>query len=286
MSRLGERDRTNGAQLTSGKRWVAGSPARRERLRSAGAVAITVLLIVGVWELLTVVLDVSPVLLRSPQQIFAVFAADPLLYLSNLWTTSYEILIAFAIAAVLGVVLAVIIVSSRLLQVTIYPILLVLQIVPKVAVAPLLIVFLGFGVLPKIVIGVLLAFFPVLVNTATGLRQADEEMLDLVRVLNGRRWQEFFWVRIPNALPFAFSGLKVGMTLAVIGAIIGEFVGANKGLGFLIVLANTQLNTDMAYAALILLSIIGVVLYGLVAWAERLLLPWARESKEQSMPVT
>lgn len=256
------------------------SPARRERLRAVLAVAATVALIVVIWEVLTAVLGLYPVILRSPQQIFAAFASDPTLYLMNAWTTCYEILIGFAIAAVLGVALAIVVVSSKLLQMTIYPLLLVLQIVPKVAIAPLLIVFLGFGILPKVVIGVLLAFFPILVNTAVGLRSADREIIELVRVLNGSRWQEFVRVRLPNALPFAFGGLKIGMTLAVIGAIIGEFVGANKGLGFILIQANTQLNTDQAYAALIIVSVIGLVLYGIVAWLEKLLLPWAREQKE------
>ncbi|MGH3098275.1 MAG: ABC transporter permease [Streptosporangiales bacterium] len=257
------------------------SSARRERLRAIGAVAGTIALIVIIWEILTAGLGLYPVIMRSPQQIWAVFAADPLLLLTNAWTTCYEILIGFAIAAVLGVALAIVIVSSKLLQMTIYPLLLVLQIVPKVALAPLLIVFLGFGILPKIVIAVLLAFFPILVNTAVGLRSADREIIELVRVLNGSRWQEFFRVRLPNALPFAFGGLKIGMTLAVIGAIIGEFVGANKGLGFILIQANTQLNTDLAYAALIIVSLIGLVLYGIVTWLEHLLLPWAREQKEQ-----
>lgn len=255
------------------------STARGQRFRGVIAVSATVALIVVIWEIVTAVLGLYPVVLRSPQQIFGAFASDPALYFMNAWTTCYEILIGFAVAAVLGVALAIVVVSSKLLQMTIYPLLLVLQIVPKVAIAPLLIVFLGFGVLPKVVIGVLLAFFPILVNTAVGLRSADREMVELVRVLNGSRWQEFVRVRFPNALPFTFGGLKIGMTLAVIGAIIGEFVGANKGLGFILIQANTQLNTDQAYAALIIVSLIGLVLYGIVAWLENLLLPWAREQK-------
>ncbi|MPZ62973.1 MAG: ABC transporter permease subunit [Propionibacteriales bacterium] len=283
MTQLDE-NRSGRTTVVGGVRRSGSSVSRNERVREVVAVTVTVLIIVGVWELLTAVLGVAPVVLRSPQQIFGEFATDPMLYLTHAWTTCYEILIGFAIATVLGVALAVVVVSSRLLQITIYPILLVLQIVPKVAVAPLLIVFLGFGVLPKVVIGVLLAFFPILVNTAIGLRSADREIIDLVRVLNGSRLQEFVHVRFPNAMPFAFGGLKLGMTLAVIGAIIGEFVGANKGLGFILIQANTQVNTDQAYAALIILSAIGLVLYGAVAWLESLLLPWAREVKEQGIP--
>lgn len=175
------------------------SARRWDQLRQAGAVTATVALILGVWELLTVAFDFMPIVLRSPQQIFGAVAEDPFLFLRNAWTTLYEIVIGFVIAAALGIVLAIVIVWSRILQITVYPILLLLQIVPKVAVAPLLIVFLGFGVLPKIVIGVLLALFPILVNTAVGLRSADREIIDLVRVLNGSRLQEFTRVRFPNA---------------------------------------------------------------------------------------
>jgi NitT/TauT family transport system permease protein len=187
------------------------------------------------------------------------------------------------VAGLLGVALAVAIVYSRFLQDTLYPIVLVLQVVPKVAIAPLLVVFLGFGPTPKIVIAVLIAFFPVVIDTVVGMRAVDREMLELVRVLNGSRLQEFTRVRFPFALPFIFSGLKVAMTFAVIGVIIGEFIGANSGLGYLLILANSQLQTEMSYAALTILSVIGIVLFGALSLLERIIVPWADHNQLEAV---
>lgn len=270
-----------GVQTQSPGRLVAHYlKARTERWRLAGAVAATAVVFLALWEVLTEVLGIWPVMLRSPQQIGAVLFGDFGMFLSHSYTTAYETLVGFLLAALIGIIFAILIVASRFLQLTIYPIFLVLQIVPKVAIAPLLIVMMGFGIWPKITLVILIAFFPILLSTAAGLRSADQEILDLVRVLNGSRWQEFIHVRLPNSLPFTFSGLKLGMTVALIGAIIGEFVGANEGLGFLIIIAQTSLNTDMAYAAIILVSLIGMLFYGLITALEYLLLPWARETKK------
>jgi len=125
------------------------------------------------------------------------------------------------------------------------------------------------------------AFFPVVVSTATGMRAADPELLDLVKVLKGSRWQEFVKIRFPYSLPFIFSGLKVAITLAVIGAIIGEFVGGNEGLGYLIVIANAELKTAMSFSSFILLSVMGLVLFGLIVVLERLMVPWGVTEEEE-----
>ncbi|MGH3118278.1 MAG: ABC transporter permease [Gaiellales bacterium] len=240
----------------------------------------TIVVLVALLEVLTTGFGIAPVVLQAPSAVFREIVDNVDLYVANTWTTTHEVIVGFAISAVLGVIVAIAIVYSRFLQDTVYPVVLILQIVPKVAVAPLLVVFLGFGTTPKIVIAVLIAFFPVVVNTAVGLRVVEKEMVDLVRVLNGSRLQEFTRVRVPNALPFIFSGLKLAMTFAVIGAIIGEFVGANAGLGYLIILANSQMQTDMAYAAITILSLLGLAMYGAIGLLEKLIVPWADQQSD------
>jgi NitT/TauT family transport system permease protein len=248
------------------------------RVKANLPAALTLIALVAALEIAVSVLGLWPVTLRAPSEIVSEIAGNPGLYWDHTWVTLYEVLVGFAISIVLGLVLAVGIAYSPQLQSTLYPIVLLLQIVPKVAIAPLLVIFMGFGAAPKILIVVLVAFFPIVIDTVVGLRQADRDMLDLVRSLNGSTWQEFTRVRFPNALPFIFGGLKVAITLAVIGAIIGEFVGADSGLGYLMIVANSQLQTEMSYAAVTILSAIGLVLYGLVALAEKLLVPWGHET--------
>jgi NitT/TauT family transport system permease protein len=253
------------------------------RLKSAATTTGTVLFIVIALEVLTSGFGVASVVLDPPSAILRELVVNSPLYTQHTWVTLIEILVGFTLSGLLGVVLAVAIVYSRFLQDTLYPIVLVLQVVPKVAIAPLLVVFLGFGPTPKIVIAVLIAFFPVVIDTVVGMRAVDREMLDLVRVLNGSRLQEFTRVRFPFALPFIFSGLKVAMTFAVIGVIIGEFIGANSGLGYLLILANSQLQTEMSYAALTILSVIGIVLFGALSLLERIIVPWADHNQLEAV---
>jgi NitT/TauT family transport system permease protein len=155
------------------------------------------------------------------------------------------------------------------------PLLLVAQLVPKVAIAPILLIWFGYGLLPKILIAFLVAFFPIVVNVASGLAAVERELLDLGHSLEATRWQIFWKFRMPTALPELFSGMKIAITLAVIGAIIGEFVGGNRGLGYLILIANQDLDTPLAFAALLILSVVGIVLYALIELAEWLLIPWS-----------
>jgi NitT/TauT family transport system permease protein len=155
------------------------------------------------------------------------------------------------------------------------PLLLIAQLVPKVAIAPILLIWFGYGLLPKVLIAFLVAFFPIVVNVATGLAAVERELLDLGRSLEATRWQIFRKFRMPTALPELFSGMKIAITLAVIGAVIGEFVGGNSGLGYLILVANQDLDTPLAFAALLILSVAGILLYAAIELAERLLIPWS-----------
>ena len=176
---------------------------------------------------------------------------------------------------VIGIPLAVAVASSRTLNLTLYPILVATQSIPKVAIAPIILVWFGLGIESKLAIAFLVAFFPIVVDTATGLRSTPPGLLELARSLRASRYQVFAKVQFPAALPFIFSGAKVAVTLAVIGAVIGEFVGSVGGLGNLLLTANSQLDSPLAWAALVWLSALGVLLFAAVALAERLLMPWA-----------
>jgi NitT/TauT family transport system permease protein len=192
--------------------------------------------------------------------------------------TLYETVLGFLLAAVIGVILSVGIVYSRVLKSAIFPLIVALQIVPKVAIAPLLLIWAGYGISSKVLLALLIAFFPIVVNMVTGLAAVEEELLELCRILQANRWKEFIKVRLPNALPYLFSSLKVASTLAVIGAVIGEFVGGDAGLGYLIIISNTEMRTSMAFVSIVSLSVIGLVLYGLIALAEKLCMPWENQA--------
>jgi NitT/TauT family transport system permease protein len=232
------------------------------------------------------VFDIEPFVLPAPSAVFADLVARPQLYAEQTWITFYETIIGFSLAVIFGLVAAILITYSRILQTILFPLIVLLQIVPKVAIAPLLIVWVGFGLESKIIIALLVAFFPIVVDTITGLRAAEQDLVDLVRVLKGSKWQEFTQVRFPYAIPFIFSGLKVAVTLAVIGAIIGEFVGASQGLGYLIMVANSELRLDMSFAAILLLSAMGLALYAAVSLVQRLMAPWSQEPVVEEVHAT
>jgi len=193
----------------------------------------------------------------------------------HVWATVESILLGFLVAVAFGVVGAVLIVYSETLRRALTPLLVTLQIVPKIAFAPLVLVWFGIGLTSKVTVAFLVAFFPVLINTAVGLVQVEPELLDLARSIKASPAWVFFRIRFPNSLPYFFAGVRVASTLAVIGAIIGEFVGSDVGLGYLIVIANNQLDTPLGLASIFLVSVIGLILYGAILALERLCTPWA-----------
>jgi NitT/TauT family transport system permease protein len=192
----------------------------------------------------------------------------------HVWATAEATLAGFLVAVVFGVGVAVPIVFSPALSRAVTPLLVTVQIVPKIAFAPFFLVWFGLGITSKVMVAFLVAFFPVVVNTAIGLVQIEPDLLDLARSLKTTRAWVFRKIRFPNALPYVFGGLRVASTLAVIGAIIAEFVGSDEGLGYLIVIANNQLDTPLGLAAIALLSAFGLVLYGAILLLERLAMPW------------
>ena len=162
------------------------------------------------------------------------------------------------------------------------PFLVFVNTLPKVAVAPLFLIWLGYGVLPNMLIGALIGFFPVVINTAVGLAQIEQDMLDMGRVFNAPKWKVFAKIRMPNAYPYILSALKVTATAAVVGAVVGEFVASQTGLGYVIITTQSSMNTPVAFAALAWISILGLLLFGAVSWLSRLLAPWAENSELNS----
>ena len=219
-------------------------------------------------------LRVPSFLLPAPSAVWKVATAFGANWNPHIWATVRVTLLGFGVAVAMGMLLAVLIVHSRLLSDLLTPVIVLLQIVPKIAFAPLLLIWFGTGALPIVMITFLVAFFPMVVNTAIGLVEVEPDLLDLTRVLRMNWWRVLWSIRFPSALPYVFSGLRVASTLAVIGAIIGEFVGGNVGLGYLVLIANNTANTSLAIASIALISGFGLVLYAAILGLERLAMPW------------
>ena len=232
------------------------------------------------WELAVHVLDIQDFLLPSPSAIAARIVEIPERLAAHAWVTLSEVLIGFGLALAIGVAIAVIIAHSRALSRTLYPVLVVTQVVPTIAIAPVLTIWLGPTDAARLLVVFLIAFFPIVVNTTAGMLRVDEELIDLIRGLNASRWKIFTKIRMPNALPFLFTGMRISITLAVIGAVVAEFVVSERGLGYLVFSATTNLDTVLVFTAVTLLAAMGIVLFRLVLLAQRLALPWAREAEE------
>ncbi len=237
--------------------------------------AVTLIGLVALWEVLVRWSGIPGWLLPTPTAIGEAMAEWRNELGWHFLITLYEVLAGFALSIVVSIPLAVAVVYSPFLQNTIYPILLALQSMPKVAIAPLLVLWIGFGALPKIVVVFLVCFFPIIVATASGLTAVPASLIDLIRSLSATPLQTFVKIRFPTAMPHIFVGLKIAITFAVIGAVIGEFVGSDAGLGYLILISTSQSRTPLAFGALLLLTIMSIVLYYAVEFVERLLVPWA-----------
>jgi NitT/TauT family transport system permease protein len=254
-------------------------------LRDSGPAVAAIASILVAWQAATMVADIPMWLLPSPAAIVAAAWESGTSLLRHTGITLYETVVGFVLAVAIGIPLAALLVSSELIWRTLYPILAAVQSIPKTAIAPLLLVWFGTGEIPKVIIAFLIAFFPIVVNTATGMTLVDKDMLHLVRSLSGTKMQTFWHIRLPNALPYIFSACKVAITLAVVGAVIGEFVGADAGLGYIILVASSQLKTDLAFVAIFLLAALGMVLFWAIAVLERLLLPWCTQHQDTIVQV-
>jgi len=228
-----------------------------------------------IWQALPPLFGIREYLLPGPVAVVCAALSFSIPWHTHLWVTTLEILGGFVLAGVAGVALGVAIAWSPTIARALVPFLVFVNTLPKVAVAPLFLLWLGYGIVPNVLIAALIGFFPVVINTAVGLTQVDDEMLDLGRVFGAPTWKVFLKIRLPNALPYVLSALKITATAAVVGAIVGEFVASQAGLGMVIVNAQTNLNTPVAFAALLWISIIGLALYGAVGLAARWWVPWA-----------
>lgn len=235
------------------------------------------------WEIAVRAFAVKPVILPPPSAIFAALGADFGWYLNHAWYTLIVTLGGFALAVVFGVLLAVLIVESRLLENTIYALIVGLNSVPKVAVAPLFVIWLGTGAEPKIAIGFLIAVFAIVIDTVLGLKSVPPDILDLAKSLRGGRLATLWRIRFPCALPSLFAGMKVAISLALVGAIVGEFVSSQRGLGYVILSAQGTFDTARVFAAIMVLGVMGMALFWLIALAERLVIPW-HVSQKQYIP--
>src|SRR3954452_15868905 len=234
---------------------------------------LTFLVLLALWEMAISVFHVPDYVIPPPSQVIGEMVKQfPTLWTHTLVTTS-EVVIGFVVSVIVGVPLAVLIVYSPFFERTIYPLLVSSQTVPKVAVAPIFLFWFGFGLAPKVLVAFLIAFFPVVIATVVGLRSVEPEMIHLARSMGASPLLTFTKIRLPHALPSLFGGLKVAITLAVVGAVVGEFVGADKGLGYVVVLANGALNTKLLFPAITFLSLLGFVLFFVVEVVERLMLP-------------
>jgi NitT/TauT family transport system permease protein len=229
--------------------------------------------LLAAWQAAGPLFGVREYLLPGPLAVARALANFSVPWHRHLWVTTLEILGGFALAGAAGVALGIAVAWSPLAARAL--ILVFVNTLPKVAVAPLFLLWLGYGILPNVLIAALIGFFPVVINTAVGLTQVDEELLDLGRVFGAPAWKVFLTIRLPNALPYVLSALKITATAAVVGAIVGEFVASQAGLGMVIVNAQTNLNTPVAFAALVWISVVGLLLYGAVGLAARRWAPWA-----------
>ena len=225
-------------------------------------------------QLYTMITGISPLLFPSPWSVIEFICSHFGMFMDNACVTVAEILLGFAAGTVIGVAIGVCINASRNFRDATYPWLVASQMVPVAAIAPILILWFGFTMLPKVIVVTLIAFFPIAVNTADGLRSVDGEMVRLLKSMGATRMKILCCVSIPSALPHLFSGLRVAMALSVVGAVFGEWVGSSRGLGFLMLNYNNKLNTPGLFAAVLFLSAIGIVLFFVVGVVERVVVPW------------
>jgi NitT/TauT family transport system permease protein len=225
-------------------------------------------------EALVIVLNVPAYLIPAPSAVVVEMVTDWDYYWSAVPPTLIEIVVGFILAVIVGVVLAIPVALTRFGEQALMPLVVATQSIPKAALAPIFVVWFGFDLMPKIVVAMLLAFFPIVVNMARGLRAVEPELVQYMSTLGASSWFVFVRLRLPQSAPYLFAAMKVGVSLATVGAIVGEFIGADRGLGYLMTNAMNNFDTTSMFSALVLTSAIGVVLYGLVAFAERRFMSW------------
>jgi NitT/TauT family transport system permease protein len=228
------------------------------------------------WWLYVWLAGLSPLILPTPYAVWQSIVENTMsgLLLTNLWVTLSEVILGFILGSVIGIALGVITAQSPLMRAIVSPYVLASQAMPKLALAPIMVIWLGFGIAPKVVITALICFFPLLENTIIGLTSTNPYQIELFQVLTASRWQTFFKLRVPNALPIIFAGLRVAITLAVVGAVVGEYVGANRGLGALIIATQGNFDTPLMFAVFVYLTVVGIALYKIMELMEHTFFSW------------
>lgn len=229
------------------------------------------------WELAADALSIEPFLIPAPSDIAEALWTDRALLAEDAWVTLQEVILGFLVAVAAGLGFATVLHLSETLRRAFYPVLVASQTVPIIVIAPILVVWFGFGIGPKLAIIALICFFPITVNTLDGLRSVDPDLIKLMRTLDASRWQIFFRAEAPSALPYAFSGAKIAVAVAVIGAVFGEWAGSDAGLGHLMLQASAQLLTARLFAAVVVLSLFAIGLFALLAALERRIAWWGSE---------
>jgi NitT/TauT family transport system permease protein len=244
------------------------------RLSGGLQVAATVAAFMLLWEAAAWIFRLPSYILPPPSEIFFELYKRRVQYASAASFTLRPMLLGFAVAVGVGIALALVVAFSRTMEKTVYPLLVFFQIVPKIAVAPLFIIWFGFGLAPKVLLVFLLSFFPVVVSAITAFRSVDTDIMDLARSTGAGRWRIFVRVQVPHALPMLFTGIKVAAALSATAAVVAEFVASDRGLGYLLLEANGNLNTGMAFGSVFVLTALGFALYAAVEIAEQVLIPW------------
>jgi NitT/TauT family transport system permease protein len=246
----------------------------RSKLSSGLKPVVFVLLLIVLWDVAIRVFHVPPYQIPAPMEVVRTLWTDWPELLSQAVPTTEATLAGFALSAAFGIPAAMLIASSKTVEDYVYPLLVFSQSIPKVAIAPLFVVWFGFGMLPKVISAFLLGFFPVVVAAVQGFKSVEPDMVDLARSMEAGRLQVFRLISLPHALPAIFAGLKVAITLTVVGAVVGEFVGSNSGIGFVLQRSIGNFELPTMFAALVILAAIGMILFALVELAERLMVPW------------
>jgi len=243
------------------------------QLQRYALAVVSHLALVAAWHFFVVIGKVPKFVMPTPYDTLQALLVPNYRWMENITVTTTEIFVGYALAVVIGIGIALLFSWFRLLEMAVMPLLVSLNMIPKVALGPLIIVWFSYGVIPNAVMAFAICFFPIVLTTARGLREVEPDLLDLVRTLKGSRWQVFTLIQLPGALPYIFSGMKVAAILAVAGAIVGEFLGSDRGLGYLMLQVQVTLDTAAMFMAVILITLIGVVLYALVLALERALVP-------------
>jgi NitT/TauT family transport system permease protein len=238
------------------------------------------------WEFAVHLFGVKEYLLPPPSKVWTEFMKRYTIVMTSAWVTLQEIIAGYLLAVIVSVPMALVVARSAFIERAVYPVIVFLQIIPKIAIAPLFIIWFGFGFAPKLLLVFLLSFFPIVVSSLAGFKSADRDVMDFARTTGASDWRLFFRIQLPQALPHIFTGLKVGAALAATAAVVAEFVASDKGLGYLLLQYNGNIDTPMVFATIVLLSLLGLAVYYVVEIIERIAIPWHVSQQQTAAEAT